>query len=65
MSMRVPDYTHIRRRDMRIGGEVALSLPDSDSRTIWLTMSPEEAAMYKKAKKGAGLCIDTGAQTQD
>ena len=34
---------------MRIGGEVALSLPEADTATVWLTMSPLERQLYDKA----------------
>ena len=34
---------------MRIGGAVALSLPEADTRTVWLTMTPLERQLYDKA----------------
>ena len=33
-------------KSMRIGGEVALALPDADCSTVWLTMSADERLMY-------------------
>ena len=33
-------------KNMRIGGEVALALPDADCRTKWLTMSEDERLLY-------------------
>ena len=36
---------HTKR--MRIGGEVALSLPEADCQTVWLTMSDDEKVLYQ------------------
>ena len=36
-------------KSMRIGGEVALSLPEADCDTVWLTMSGDERMMYESA----------------
>ena len=36
-------------KSMRIGGEVALSLPEADTKTIWLEFTPEERRMYNTA----------------
>jgi len=35
---------HTKR--MRIGGDVALALPDADCRTVWLDMTPDERLLY-------------------
>jgi hypothetical protein len=34
-------------KSMRIGGEVALALPDADHQTVWLTMSEDERLLYE------------------
>lgn len=34
---------------MRIGGAVALALPEADARTVWLTMTPLERRLYDRA----------------
>ena len=34
------------QKSQRIAGELALSLPDSDVETVWLTMSAEERILY-------------------
>lgn len=34
-------------KSQRIGGEVALSLPATEAKTVWLDMSPGELVMYK------------------
>ena len=34
---------------MRIGGAVALALPEADARTVFLTMTPLERQLYDKA----------------
>jgi len=36
-------------KTMRIGGEVALALPEADTLTVWLTMTPLERQLYAKA----------------
>ena len=38
-------------KSQRIGGEVALSLPEADTATVWLDMSPHEKQLYAKAKQ--------------
>ena len=37
-------------KSMRIGGELALALPESDVSTVWLTMNATERRVYDKAK---------------
>ena len=37
-------------KSMRIGGEIALALPESDVSTVWLTMNATERRVYDKAK---------------
>jgi SNF2 family DNA or RNA helicase len=44
-------------KTMRIGGEVALALPDSDVSTVWLTMSPLERRLYDKAVAHESMAI--------
>lgn len=34
---------------MRIGGAIALALPEADARTVWLTMTPLERRLYDRA----------------
>jgi len=34
-------------KSQRIGGEVALALPETDAETVWLDMSPDERLIYK------------------
>ena len=44
----------------RIGGEIALSLPDAVSETVLLDMSPEEERQYR-----AAACLDGTAPWRD
>ena len=46
-------------KNMRIGGEVALALPDADCRTRWLVMSEDERLLYgvHECTAGHGLSM--------
>ena len=41
-------------KNMRIGGEVALALPDADCETIWIEMSEDERLVYGIHECGDG-----------
>lgn len=45
-------------KTMRIGGEVALSLPAADCSTVRLTMSVDERALYARAEKMDGRRLE-------
>jgi len=47
-------------KNMRIGGEIALALPDADCQTVWLTMSDDERLLYgiHECVDGHGLNLD-------
>ena len=52
-------------KSQRIGGEVALSLPDAECDTVWLTMTPAEREMYEfglslDSKKASYMCRQGG-----
>ena len=38
-------------KSQRIGGDVALALPDSDSKTIYLDMTDDERTMYNYSRQ--------------
>lgn len=40
-------------KSQRIGGDVALALPDSQSSTVWLTMTPDERTLYSQSVRSA------------
>lgn len=48
-------------KSQRINGAQALSLPDADTRTVMLTMSPVELVLYRRALKldGRLSCVNT------
>jgi hypothetical protein len=43
-------------KSQRIGGEVALALPDADCQTVWLEMTDDERMLYKVHQ-----CVDGNA----
>ena len=49
-------------KSMRIGGEVALSLPEADCTTVWLTMSSKEAQLYQRAVQMDGTRLWTAGR---
>ena len=49
---------------MRIGGEVALALPDADCETVWLEMTADERLLYgmHECDGGHGLSLNSTAR---
>lgn len=43
-------------KNMRIGGDVALALPDADCRTVWLEMTEDERLLYGMHECASGHC---------